>query len=332
MPDAIQSYLQDVTSLFSNSQQRLYWGYLLCALGVAVSYSLYLKFQKNSTSTSGLLSSLKAFVSSSALADYKIILINKAIFLSIAPLLVTKLAIATALFEALHQVFDGRIALFPSLPQWAVITLFTLFVFIFDDFMRFFCHRLMHKLSWLWLFHQTHHSATSLTPLTVLRTHPVEGVIFALRSALVQGISIALFVYFFAERVDLFTVLNVNIALFVFNVAGSNLRHSHVRLCYWPWLEKWLISPAQHQLHHSTNPKHFDSNYGAVLAIWDRCFDSLIYSKNNDVTQFGLSNRAEDRVQTLSALYVKPLFQCYRKLRRVMAPKSSKPTVEHSLD
>ena len=53
----------------------------------------------------------------------------------------------------------------------------------------------MHKIPLLWEIHKTHHSARVLTPITIFRTHPLEGLIFVIRSAITQGIVIALFYY-----------------------------------------------------------------------------------------------------------------------------------------
>jgi sterol desaturase/sphingolipid hydroxylase (fatty acid hydroxylase superfamily) len=80
----------------------------------------------------------------------------------------------------------------------------------------------------------------------------------------------------------------------IFHSLGSNLRHSHVNLSYWSWLEKILVSPAQHQLHHSINPKHYDCNFGAVLAIWDNIGGSCIVSEKNQDIKFGLKDQSDN--------------------------------------
>ena len=178
----------------------------------------------------------------------------------------------------------------------------------------------------LWEFHKTHHSATSLTPLTVLRTHPVEALIFAIRSAVVQGTSIGVFVYFFADQVDLFTVLKVNVFIFLFNVAGANLRHSHISFRYWRWLESILISPAQHQIHHSTRPIHFNKNYGAMLALWDKWAKTLHYSSSQPV-DFGLHANQQKKQHGLYCLYISAFVAIYKSsIRSVkkIRKKSSK--------
>lgn len=98
---------------------------------------------------------------------------------------------------------------------------------------------------------KNHHSAETMTPITVYRTHPLEGILFSLRSAIVQGTTMAVCLFLFGNAVDLYAVLGVNVMSFIFHVTGSNLRHSHISIRYWPWLEHILISPAQHQVHHS---------------------------------------------------------------------------------
>jgi len=317
MQDFFTQYWSDLSSLFSNSQQRLYWGYLLCASIIAAIYSLHKSTSnfKNSLSTA---LGFPHWFSKSARADYLLILINKAIYLIFNPLLLGKLTVATLIFEGMHQLLGQR-NIETNIPSWAIISLFTLFIFIFDDFARFYTHKIMHELPILWEFHKTHHSATNLTPLTVLRTHPVEGLLFAIRSAIVQGVSIGFFVFLFDDKVDLYTVLNVNIILFIFNIAGSNLRHSHISIHYYLCIEKVIISPAQHHIHHSTATRHFNKNYGAVLAIWDWLFKTLHHSEPQTQIQYGISKYQKDSEQGLTTLYLSAFGNSYKIISVTLA-------------
>ena len=140
----------------------------------------------------------------------------------------------------------------------------------------------------LWAFHKVHHSAETLTPITVYRTHPVEGIIFATRAVFVQAVTIALFVSLFGGSIELVEVYGVNILLFIFNFTGANLRHSHIRIAYPRVIEQILISPAQHQIHHSSDVSHFNCNFGAALAIWDRVAKTLFTSESSQEITFGL--------------------------------------------
>lgn len=165
--------------------------------------------------------------------------------------------------------------------------LFTLFAFIWDDFLRFVHHWLMHKVPFLWQLHKVHHSAKVLTPFTLYRAHPLESIIAMLRNSLSLGISSGAFIFLFGSTMSLWTILGVNGFGFIFNLIGANLRHSHIRMGFGKF-EKILISPLQHQIHHSTQKSHYDKNFGVTLSVWDSLFGSLVTSKNVGSLRFGV--------------------------------------------
>lgn len=308
MFEIFSQFYQDLIVAFTDPKKRVFWGYLVLSLGIALFWLKWLA-PKDERRFDSQLFNRRIWWSESARADYLIFFINRFSFLFIAPLLLAQLTIATWLFEALHQWIGYRPVIGQSWPDWTVMACFTLFYFLLDDFFRFYLHKLLHEVSWLWVFHKVHHSARVLTPITVFRTHPVEGILFSLRTTLVQAISIALFVFFFGGRADLVTVFGASIFAFLFNITGSNLRHSHIALGYWNCLERWLISPAQHQIHHSTNPAHFDKNYGVVLSVWDRVNGTLVLSERKQDLQFGISKQKQKGEQRLLNLYFQPFIE-----------------------
>ncbi|WP_422054676.1 sterol desaturase family protein [Shimia sp.] len=123
------------------------------------------------------------------------------------------------------------------------------------------------------------------------------------------------FIFAFGSTVDLYTVVGVSVLVFVFHVTGSNLRHSHIIIRYWSWMERVLISPAQHQLHHSTAERHFDKNFGAALAIWDWLFGSLYLSEQEEELTFGLPPE-EASATNLLDIYFRPLSDTWRYFKR----------------
>lgn len=198
-----------------------------------------------------------------------------------------------------------------KLPPTAVnMFLFTIAAFMFDDFLRFFHHWWMHRSKILWEFHKTHHSARLLTPVTLYRAHPVESAMATVRNSISTGVSVGLFIFLFNSQYSLFTVFSVNIFGFVFNLLGSNLRHSHIPISF-GLLEHIFISPKQHQIHHSTNPKHFDSNFGVSLSLWDGLIGTRYFSRDaQEKLRFGLHeenrhnfSRIVLRTKTLKKLY-----------------------------
>ena len=59
----------------------------------------------------------------------------------------------------------------------------------------------------------------------------------------------------------------VNVFLLTFTMTILHLRHSHVWLPFTGLAGRILQSPAHHQIHHSTNPKHFNKNLGFGMSI-----------------------------------------------------------------
>lgn len=298
--------ISEVFSDFLDPKKRVFLGYLFLSVILALSWLLFLK-RKDLGSAWREVFSKRVFLSRSSIADYIIFVLNQAIAIVISPLLVTQLTIATAIYFALHDqeaLPQGHLSyLDPAL----IVGMFSLTMFVVDDFTKYLFHRWMHRFPVLWAIHKVHHSAETLTPITVYRVHPLEGFIYAIRSAVAQGLTLPVFIFTFGGAVDLYTVLGVNILVFIFHVTGSNLRHSHISIQYWPWLEKILISPAQHQLHHSVAEEHHDKNFGAALAVWDWVFGTLHHSESDRELIYGLDASENSSVFRLTKLYIGPL-------------------------
>jgi sterol desaturase/sphingolipid hydroxylase (fatty acid hydroxylase superfamily) len=303
-----------VFSDFADPKKRIFVGYLALSVMIAFLWLLFVKRQ-SLRETFARVFDRKVFFSKSALADYQIFVINRAFTLFISPLLITQVAIATAIYFALHKQSFISSGVFVDANKALVVALFSVTLFVMDDLTKYLLHRWMHKWPPLWSIHKVHHSAETLTPITVYRVHPFEGVLYGLRSAFAQGLVLPVFIFAFGNTVDLYTVVGVNVLVFVFHVTGSNLRHSHINISYWPWLERVLISPAQHQLHHSTAERHFDKNFGAALAIWDWLFGSLHLSEQEEELTFGLPPE-EASATNLLDIYLRPFSDTWRYIKR----------------
>lgn len=318
MEAAVFEYIDRLIDSFLNPQKRVFAGYMISALAIA--FIVVLSRSRGSfNNTWRELSSPDIWWSKSARSDYLIMLLNQVVMMGILPRLVTKLAVATVIFEAMHIWFDGRPVLWEEIPIWTVAAAFTLSLFLLDDAAKYLVHRILHGIPFFWCFHKVHHTAETLTPFTVYRTHPVEGIIFALRSVAVQSITTAGFVFFFGDRAELVTVLGANVFLFAFNAAGSNLRHSHVWISYGRTIERFLISPAQHQLHHSVERCHGDANFGAVLAIWDRLGGSLQLAGTEPPVRFGLSDNrstSHDMANIYLGPFIEAIYCLHRSIRK----------------
>ena len=158
------------------------------------------------------------------------------------------------------------------------------------DFMAYWQHRLLHTVPFLWNIHKFHHSAESFATITVLREHPLDG---AVRSIFL-AFPIALLGY---------PVIDYPILVTLIGMVGY-FKHSQL-LSRWGWFGTYVIqSPLDHWIHHSDNPKHFNSNYSNNFAIWDHLFGT--YYKGTDVnTSIGLTNEKRiNEVNTFKALWL----------------------------
>mgnify|MGYP006158385607 FL=1 len=316
----IDDYLIGLVQSIVSNEKRVSIFYLFSAIVVALFWAFSVKKSPTWQDTISTLFSRQIWFSKSSFIDLKMVLINRAIMIILAPLMLSKIALTTAIFFTLSDYFSNIHGLLSGTPQWLAPVTYTIFLFIFDDLSRFITHRMLHKIPILWEIHKAHHSAEFLTPFTVFRTHPIEGIIFSIRSIIVQSVSVSLFIFLFGDKIDLISIYGVNFLIFIFNITGANLRHSHINISYGGFFEKIFISPLQHQIHHSTDPSHFNKNFGVALAIWDFIGNSLMLSNKNvdNNLKFGLGNNSSLDNHNLIYIYFHPFLEIHKQTKRIL--------------
>lgn len=282
------SALTEPLTFLANPGKRIYWGYMLSA--VLLTFVAFRFAKEKCKSAIQQTFRKKYWLGRNSLLDLKWIWLNQSLaFAILLPLLTGQVAWAMQIYRGLVANFGGG-----DFIQWSyiqVVGLYTLVIFLSEDFSRFLIHYLYHKVPFLWRFHAIHHSAKIMTPLTLYRVHFVEYVINSCRAVFVTGTISGIFIYCFDGAISVYEVLGVSIFNLLFNLVGANLRHSHIWLGFGK-AENVFISPAQHQIHHSSAKTHLDKNFGASLAIWDKMFGSWVESKNQQVKNFGLYRQA----------------------------------------
>ena len=202
-----------------------------------------------------------------------------------------------------------------ALSTSSAIFIYSCVLFVMDDISRFVLHRALHRVPLLWRFHQVHHSATELTPLTFFRIHPVESILYQVRAILVTGTVAGACYWFCGKGVGPLEVLGVPAVGFMLNTLFGNFRHSNLFLQFPPFVEKWFLSPAQHQVHHSVEREHWNRNFGTWLAIWDRMSGSLLVSETKPIG-FGLESPNHE--QGLISALLRPFMFKHRELTSVV--------------
>ena len=193
----VTDYLPGLSDSFVDPKKRVSLVYLFSAIILALGWSFFVTKRNKKQAFQQVVKKLfskRIWFSFSVRADLFMILINRAIILILSPILISKIALTTGIFYLLSDYFSSSHGAFSGSPYWVAPISYTLFLFIIDDFSRFFIHKAMHRIPILWAVHKVHHSAEYLTPFTVFRTHPLEGIIFILRSIVV------VYFYFFRSH------------------------------------------------------------------------------------------------------------------------------------
>lgn len=305
-------------SYFIEPNKRIYLPYLLSSALLAV-YVYYSK--KRKVSLLNYLFSKKVWLSKSARVDYALLIFNGVVkVLFIIPLLYLADRVAITINDSLIQLLG-----FPKfgMSKSLGLILYTFSLTLIADFFTYVLHLLMHRVPLLWEFHKIHHAADSLNPITQYRIHPIELVLNNLKNILAIGITTGVFYYLIGFELSKITIIGVNVFSFLFLSLGANLRHSHVKLKYFHWLECILISPFQHQIHHSDNPEHFDKNLGSKFAIWDYLFGTLIRSKEVNQIHFGLGKDDETNHHFLKSIY-QPFTLAFKRVTNFKLNKKQK--------
>lgn len=129
--------------------------------------------------------------------------------------------------------------------------------FIALDFAGYWVHRLDHEYNFFWNAHIIHHSSED----------------FNLACALRQSISVVF---------RLFTIFLLPAALLgVPTMVIAVVAPLHLFAQFWyhtqhinkmGFLEKIIVTPSHHRVHHAINPEYLDKNYGQIFIIWDKWF------------------------------------------------------------
>lgn len=155
------------------------------------------------------------------------------------------------------------------------------------------CHNLQHRIPVLWELHKVRHSTEIMIGATKDRAHPIDNVMNRVWDGLISGPVYGLWLFFAFDPAEL-TVLGINVYVLRNTIMMDFARHTHFKISFGPLVKQIILCPRHHQLHHSTNPKHLDKNFGLMLSIWDGMFGTLHVPEPNESVSFGLGSRARN--------------------------------------
>jgi sterol desaturase/sphingolipid hydroxylase (fatty acid hydroxylase superfamily) len=198
-----------------------------------------------------------------------------------------------------------------TLPAIVERTVITVMLFLAYELGYWFNHYLSHRVPLLWEFHRVHHTATVLTPVTNFRVHPVYTFVFVNILAISTATANGLGNYMFGETAYQYALSDTNIILVIFIHTYVHLQHTELWIPLSGALGRVFMSPAHHQVHHSTNPAHFNKNMGSCLALWDWMFGTLYVPEK---LTFGV-DPDDQSVHTIMGAYLDPFVRAARVMR-----------------
>ncbi|MBV9755181.1 MAG: sterol desaturase family protein [Hyphomicrobiales bacterium] len=148
------------------------------------------------------------------------------------------------------------------------LLLFVLYFAIFD-LTQYVIHRLQHAVPWWWALHSLHHSQRQVSCWTDDRNHMLDDVL----EALIVG-SVGLIIGVPAGQYALLILMGRLI---------ENFSHANVRVRFGPVIDKVLVDPLFHRLHHMRADPHdavnYNCNFALVLPLWDILFRTALYGE-----------------------------------------------------
>ncbi len=146
------------------------------------------------------------------------------------------------------------------------------------DYTLYLWHVLTHKTPFLWRFHRVHHADLDLTASTALRFHFGEMTVSVLWRA-----GQILFIGVSSEALKAWQTLLFLSVLF----HHSNLR---LPLKFEDKLNKLIMTPRLHGIHHSNEEAERDSNWSSGLTVWDFLHKTFRDDREQSEIQIGIKS------------------------------------------
>jgi sterol desaturase/sphingolipid hydroxylase (fatty acid hydroxylase superfamily) len=146
--------------------------------------------------------------------------------------------------------------------------------FIALDFSGYCIHRIQHTTNVFWNAHIIHHSSEE----------------FNLACALRQSISVffRIFTFFLLPAALLGVPGNVIAIVAPLHLFIQFWYHTQL-IGKMGFLEKIIVTPSHHRVHHAINPEYIDKNYSQVFIIWDKMFGTFQEEQEHIPPVYGIT-------------------------------------------
>jgi sterol desaturase/sphingolipid hydroxylase (fatty acid hydroxylase superfamily) len=150
--------------------------------------------------------------------------------------------------------------------------------YIIWELSHFVYHYLAHKVRLLWCLHSTHHAPETMN-LSVTYAH------FFLEGPYADVIRTSICIILGVNPPLLFFIMFIDGTWGAFIHVGENLIKDG-RLGF---LNKIILTPSHHRVHHAKNPLYMDTNFCNLLNIWDKVFGTLKDERKDLPPDYGIT-------------------------------------------
>lgn len=147
-------------------------------------------------------------------------------------------------------------------------------LFICIDFVWYWYHRMAHTINIFWAAHVVHHQSEDFN-------YTVSARITVFQAIIRMGFWAILPILGFPA--PMITSLLLVHGVYPFFVHTRFVRNLGI-------LEYIFVTPSHHRVHHASNEKYLDKNYGDVLIIWDKLFGTFQKEEDNEAITYGLTH------------------------------------------
>ncbi|NRT15482.1 sterol desaturase/sphingolipid hydroxylase (fatty acid hydroxylase superfamily) [Flavobacterium sp. 28A] len=168
----------------------------------------------------------------------------------------------------------SKIALFTLEPN--AVTYIVAFIII--DFYGYWNHRIAHQVNFFWNKHAIHHSSEEF------------NLACALRQSIATFINLFTFILIPAALIGVpAKVIIITLPIQLFLQFWYHTKH----IKKMGFLEKILVTPSHHRVHHAINPEYIDKNHAQIFIIWDKWFGTFQEELASVPPVFGITRPAE---------------------------------------
>ncbi|MEI6457412.1 MAG: sterol desaturase family protein [Pseudomonadota bacterium] len=178
------------------------------------------------------------------------------------------IALAGLMFGGLQFAYAHRfLTMGSTVAAWVLLALL-------DDFTYYVFHRISHECRFWWAAHVNHHSSREYNLSTAARQSWT-------------GVAVGTWMPWIPLAFLGFT------PAMILTMQGINLfyqfwLHTEAVRRFPAWFEYIFNTPSHHRVHHASNPRYLDRNYGGALIIWDRWFGTFESENDEEPVTYGI--------------------------------------------